>query len=248
VRSTENAKPASEARWSPIVELRRYTLRPGQRDVLIDLFDSTLVAPQERAGMKIIGQFLDLDDPDAFVWLRGFHDMAVRAQSLATFYGGPAWRAHSQAANATMVDSDDVLLLRPVHPSSAFELDRRPAGSSERERGFVVATILQLEAPPEESGTLSFFEHEIVPTVIEAGGKVLAYFGTEASPNTFPALPVREGELVFVWFTGVPDRATLERVSGKATEAGRTAAQAPGLKQPPQVLRLAPTSSSALAG
>ena len=41
----------------PIVELRQYTLHPGQRDVLIDLFDREFVESQEALGMKIIGQF-----------------------------------------------------------------------------------------------------------------------------------------------------------------------------------------------
>jgi hypothetical protein len=34
----------------PVVELRQYTLRPGQRDVLIDLFDRELVESQEAAA------------------------------------------------------------------------------------------------------------------------------------------------------------------------------------------------------
>src|SRR5437016_8439463 len=41
----------------PIVELRQYTLHPGQRDVLIDLFDREFVESQEALGMKVIGQF-----------------------------------------------------------------------------------------------------------------------------------------------------------------------------------------------
>ena len=48
----------------PVVELRQYTLRPGQRDVLIDLFDREFVESQEATGMAIVGQFRDLDDPD----------------------------------------------------------------------------------------------------------------------------------------------------------------------------------------
>ena len=40
------------------------------------------------------------------------------------------------------------------------------------------------------------------PYLIEAGASILAYFVTEDSPNKFPALPVREGENVFVWFAG----------------------------------------------
>ena len=51
--------------------------------------------------MRIIGQFRDLDNPDRFVWLRGFPDMATRAQVLQAFYGGPVWKAHRDIANAT---------------------------------------------------------------------------------------------------------------------------------------------------
>jgi len=59
----------------PVVELRQYTLRPGQRDVLIDLFDREFVESQEADGMAIVGQFRDLDDPDRFTWIRGFASM-----------------------------------------------------------------------------------------------------------------------------------------------------------------------------
>ena len=78
----------------PVVELRQYTLHPGQRDVLIDLFDREFVETQEAVGMAVLGQFRDLDDPDRFVWLRGFDDMPRRAQALGRFYGGPVWKAH----------------------------------------------------------------------------------------------------------------------------------------------------------
>src|SRR5213596_2430523 len=64
----------------PVVELRQYALHPGKRDVLIDLFDREFIEPQETLGMNILGQLRDLDDPDRFVWLRGFRDMASRAK------------------------------------------------------------------------------------------------------------------------------------------------------------------------
>src|SRR5207253_8210966 len=105
--------PAPETSWSPIVELRQYTLHPGKRDVLIDLFDREFIESQEALEMSVIGQFRDLDDPDRFVWLRGFRDMSSLAQCLQAFYGGPVWKQHRDAANATMIDSDNVLLLRP---------------------------------------------------------------------------------------------------------------------------------------
>jgi quinol monooxygenase YgiN len=95
-----------------VIELRQYTLRSGQREVLIELFDRELVETQESVGCWVIGQFRDLDDANRFVWLRGFADMAARAQALQAFYGGPVWETHRDRANATMIDSDNVLLLR----------------------------------------------------------------------------------------------------------------------------------------
>src|SRR5438552_17461258 len=85
---TTGSDPIAET-CCPIVELRQYTLHPGKRDVLIDLFDREFVEPQEALGMKVIGQFRDLERPDCFVRLRGFSDMPSRKQMLADFYGGP---------------------------------------------------------------------------------------------------------------------------------------------------------------
>jgi hypothetical protein len=56
-------KPTSEPSrqlCSPLVELRQYTLHPGQRDVLIELFERVLLDPQEATGATLIGQFRDV--------------------------------------------------------------------------------------------------------------------------------------------------------------------------------------------
>src|SRR5580693_6998184 len=110
----------------PVVELRQYRLRPGQRELLIELFDREFVESQEAEGMAVVGQFRDLDDPDRFVWIRGFASMPARARALAGFYGGPAWKASSAQANATMLDTDDVLLLRPVTALAGFPVPAAP--------------------------------------------------------------------------------------------------------------------------
>ena len=65
-----------------VLELRQYTLHPGQRDVLIDVFERNFVEGQEVEGMRIIGTFRDLDNPDRFVWLRSFPHMPARAGAL----------------------------------------------------------------------------------------------------------------------------------------------------------------------
>src|SRR3954451_8369173 len=110
------ATPALQGSF-PLVELRQYTLHEGQRDVLINLFEREFIESQEALGMKVLGTFTDLDRPDRFVWLRGFKDMDSRLAGETSFYGGPVWQAHRGEANATMIDSDNVLLLRaPTGP------------------------------------------------------------------------------------------------------------------------------------
>jgi NIPSNAP len=242
--------PAAMSGWSSIVELRRYTLHPGQRDVLIELFDERLVEPQEDVGMKILGQFVDLDDPDSFVWLRGYRDLASRPVGLASFYGGPVWKANRDAANATMIDSDNVLLLRPAHPGSGFVLpERRPAvGAHAGDRGAIAATVAYLGDAPQAADALELFESTIVPAVSDAGGALLASFVSERSPNDFPALPVREDESVLVWFVAFPDRPRLDAGWDRLGHAEGPLSRRLGLERPLERLRLIPTRRSLVAG
>jgi hypothetical protein len=183
-----------------IVELRRYTLHSGARDTLIELFDREFVETQEDVGMQVLGQFRDLDDPDSFVWLRGFTDMRARKRGLEAFYGGTVWKTHAAAANATMIDSDNVLLLRPL---LGLELDQRARaapGATAIPSGLLVLTIYPLLGSA--AGAFpEFFARELKPAFEQAGMPVRAMYVTEPSENTFPALPVRADEDVFVWMT-----------------------------------------------
>ena len=237
----------------PIVELRQYTLHPGMRHVLIDLFDREFIEPQEDLGMKIIGQFRDVDCRNRFVWLRGFHDMASRAQALQDFYGGPVWKAHRETANTTMVDSDNVLLLRPASPTSGFSLENRerPTRASNDGRGeLMVATIYHFDAPV-SADFLEFVEQKLKPLIADAGASVVAYFASEHSENTFPALPVREGENVFVWFSRFNDPVAYELYLAALARSQRWRGEiseelARRLKRTPEILKLSPTARSLL--
>ena len=247
VNTTVNTK--SEQTCCPIVELRQYTLHPGRRDVLIDLFDREFIESQEALGMKIIGQFRDLDNPDRFVWLRGFSDMPSRAQALKDFYGGPVWKAHREAANATMIDSDNVLLLRPAVPTSGFSLANRERPNAARSE-LIVATIYYFDAPV-DMRFVEFFENKLKPALTESGASILAYFVTDQSQNTFPALPVRAGESVFVWFARFKDTAAYElhlidlaRSPRWRDDISKELSQR--LKPAPEILKLSPTARSLL--
>ena len=238
----------------PIVELRQYTLHPGKRDTLIELFDREFITSQEAVGITVIGQFRDLDNPNRFVWLRGFPDMPSRAQSLTEFYGGPVWKGHSKAANATMIDSSNVLLLHPARSGTGFLLgnDRHPPGTKAERKGIVVATVYYFEAPVTDE-FVAFFESRLKPVMEDAGASILAYFVTEAGVNTFPTLPVREGENVFVWLAGFRDQSAYEVHQAKVSRSPRWQSELSQnlkrrLKGKPEVLKLSPTEHSQLRG
>jgi len=237
----------------PVVELRQYTLQPGQRDVLIDLFDRELVETQEAAGMAILGQFRDLDEPDRFVWLRGFDGMTSRAQALARFYGGPAWKTHSAHANATMIDSDNVLLLRPATARSSFPAPaaaRPPVSHTAPPTSRVLATLYYCDRPF-DNAFMDFFDRQARPVLDQTGAAPLACLRTEHAKNTFPALPVRTGENVFAWFARFP---SLTHLSDHLRQLERSLrwqervlpTLSAVLTRTPQRLRLAPTARSLL--
>lgn len=171
----------------PVYELRQYTLSPGGFPVLADLFDRYFTAALEDCGMRVDGLFADLDAPDRFVWVRSFPDLAARTAALTAFYlDGPVWKAHREAANATMLDSDDVLLLRPC---PGWDGVAESLGS-----GQVSATVCLLPAPVGDDVRAFLAEHH-------PGGTALGLLETHPGPNGFPRLPVREGENAVVLIT-----------------------------------------------
>lgn len=211
-QAQDGAPPAvgSLATFSPVVELRQYTLHPGRREALIGLFDNHLIKPQEETGMKVIGQFRDLDRPDRFVWLRGFDNMEARRAALTAFYGGPVWAKHKDAANATMISSDDVLLLAPAWQGSAFDLTSAEHGGRHPAGEIVTATIFHVK-PAGEADFVELFENKAAPLLARLGATLLAAFVTEHAENNFPRLPVRADENVFVVFFRFADDAAQAR-------------------------------------
>lgn len=219
--ATSTAPPAPDCH---VVELRQYTLQPGQRDTLIELFDREFVETQEAVGIRVLGQFRDMGDADRFVWLRGFADMAARGAALAAFYGGPVWAQHRGAANATMVDSDDVLLLRPAWDGAALPAAVRGTAAAPGVLHALVLPVRDLSA--------------VLPAC--RGLPALAWYASETAPNNFPRLPVREGEPVLLAF------APAGTASGDAWASDVQARLQPWLSGPAQHLRLSPTHRSAL--
>jgi len=168
-----------------VFELRQYAMQPGRRDELIELFEREFVETQEAVGMCVLGTFRDLADADRFVWFRGFRDMDERRQALDAFYDGPVWQEHRNAANATLVDSDDVLLLRPLEPIVV-----EPPSDTEAS---VVTAMIGHVAPGD-------VRREVTEVLLGAvgEGRWSAAFETFHTENTYPRLPIRDDADVLV--------------------------------------------------
>lgn len=234
-----------------VLEVRQYRITPGGRDGFVALFEREFVETQEAAGIALLGQFRDLDDPNRFTWIRAFPDMAAREQALTAFYSGPLWKAKREEANGFILDSDNVLLLKPAGLGQGFKAPSpRAAPGAPPRPGVVVANLWRLWAEP-DAEFAAFFEATVKPELEAAGLPVIAAFLPVREPNSFPRLPVREGEKLFVWFTRADSAeayaAAVKRLEARPNWKARVALLlADRLESPPLVRRLAPTPRSAL--
>jgi hypothetical protein len=214
----------TEPGW-PLVELRRYTLHPDTRAQFVQLFETEFVESQEALGIRVGGIFVDLDRPDVFVWLRGFAPGVDPGTALTAFYSGPVWKRHGPAANAMMIDSDDVFALRPVPGVADLPVprgERAPVGATAAPDYRVAAGVVLGEPDPVA----------LAADLGAAVGAPVAVLGTDDSPNYFPPLPLREEQAV-AWFATVTDDAHLDATAAQVR--GRLA----GRRH--ELLRLAPT-------
>lgn len=236
----------------PILEMRQYKIVHGKREQFIPRFEQEFVETQDAVGMPLLGQFRDMSDADRFVWMRSFSDMVSREYALTQFYTGPVWLANRGWANPMLDDNDNVLLLKPAREGSGFAAPApRPApGSGLSPSSVIVANIHYLWKDPGE-GFSAFFLDKVAPQLRAAGIPVLGAYVTETSPNTFPRLPVRQAEKVFVWFTRATDashyRSAMRGIN--ATHVWRETIE-PSLtdyeERDTQTLFLSPTPRSAL--
>ena len=74
-----------------LLEIRRYTIVPGKRDEFAAWFDDEVLPFFESIGMRVAGQFVSRDDPNAFVYLRVFDDDAERARVAAALDAHSTW-------------------------------------------------------------------------------------------------------------------------------------------------------------
>lgn len=228
-----------------VVELRRYTVSPGQRARFAAWFDAYFPEAFEQLGAMVFGQFLERDAPDRFFWLRGYHDLLDRPVVNSAFYYGPLWREHRTRVNAILPDSDNVLLMRvvPGHPIPVLPAVD-PVDEPDGTHGLLVVQLLPV--PKGRTGAVAAALADAAARHPHEGVLDAGLLQTLDAPNNFPQLPVRtDGDWV-AWIGMVRDAGALSRLE-TAMDAVERALVADGdLRAPAERIVATPTPRSRL--
>jgi hypothetical protein len=243
--STQSERSLSVPNRYKVLELRRYTLKPGMRSRFAEYFDAFFPEAMQQLGAIAAGDFLNRENPLMFTWIRGYHDMDERARSNAAFYYGPVWKEHKAAANGMMDDSDNVLLLRPV--SDAHALLVLPAVSPLTEPQGATGVVLSLIFPVKPERVEAFIaDAEKALARYPADMREIGLFVTLNERNNFPQLPVRTDGPFVCWFGVAKDDAALERAKSVTAEVLQSLTATGALSGTPEVMTLDPSRRSRL--
>jgi hypothetical protein len=94
-----------------IIEMRTYKTKPGKRSQFLDIFRSKSIPAHQEIGMKILGPFLSVEDPDTFFFMRGFPDLQSREPMKAKFYEGTLWKSELEHVLMPMLEKYEVVLV-----------------------------------------------------------------------------------------------------------------------------------------
>jgi len=99
-----------------IIEMRTYKTKPGRRSQFLEIFRSKSIPAHTEIGMKILGPFLSVEDPDTFFWMRGFPDIPSREPMKTKFYEGELWKRELENVLLPMLEKYEVVLVEdPEH-------------------------------------------------------------------------------------------------------------------------------------
>jgi hypothetical protein len=94
-----------------IIEMRTYKTKPGCRPQFLEIFRSKSIPAHAEIGMKVLGPFSSLEDPDTFFFMRGFPDRASREPMKAKFYEGELWKSELEQLLMPMLEKYEVVLV-----------------------------------------------------------------------------------------------------------------------------------------
>jgi hypothetical protein len=230
-----------------VIEFRRYTVKEGEREHFAEYFESYFPEAFQQLGAIAFGQFLERKNPGGFTWMRGFKNTDARAVVNASFYYGPLWREHAFTMNGLMVDSTNILLLRPLSPERGVivlpAVD--PVTEAKGAQGVVIAQIFAVKA-----NSVDAFAQQAEAAFAgyrSAGVREAGVLVTLDAPNNFPQLPVRTDGPYLVWLGTVKDSQALDARFNPLAERALPALSATNLlRAAPELVILDPTRRSRL--
>jgi hypothetical protein len=99
-----------------IIEMRTYKTKPGMRAKFLEVFRSRSIPAHTEIGMKILGPFLSVEDPDTFFFMRGFPDLPSREPMKAKFYEGELWKSELENVLMPMLEKYEAVVVKdPDH-------------------------------------------------------------------------------------------------------------------------------------
>lgn len=181
-----------------VLELRNYLLKPNTIENFRKLFNDRFVEPMKELEGFTVGQFRTNDDPDRFVWMRGFTDMKSRFNFLNAFYlSNPVWKKYRGDANAMIVNSDNVYLLRPL------EINKLKVNKAQHqfENKNAVVVVDFYVCNSTLGKTIALFETDFIPFLKSLKVNDVTLWVSEMSENDFPRLPVFQDKNLLVSIT-----------------------------------------------
>src|SRR6266511_3868497 len=230
-----------------VIEFRRYTVKEGERERFAEYFESYFPEAFQQMGAMVFGQFFERKNPVGFTWMRGFKNTDARAIVNAGFYYGPLWREHAFTMNSLMVDSNNVLLLRPLSAERGVTVlpSVDPVTEAQGAQGIVVAQIFAVKA-----NSVDAFAQQAEATFAgyrAAGVREAGVLVTLDVPNNFPQLPVRTDGPYLVWLGIIKDNQTLDMRFNPLVERSLQLLSATNLlRATPELIILDPTPRSRL--
>ncbi len=94
-----------------IIEMRTYKLKAGKRAEFLEIFRTRSVPAHDEIGMKILGPFLSIEDPDTIFFMRGFPGLESREAMKAKFYEGELWKRELENVLMPMIEKYEVVLV-----------------------------------------------------------------------------------------------------------------------------------------
>ena len=182
-----------------VLELRNYLLKPNMADEFSSYFNKHFVKPMTELSGYTLGQFQIKGVNDRFVWLRGFTDMSIRVKFLNDFYiNSLSWKEFGSGANAMMINSDNVYLLRPLTKgkNAAEQSETINSNFLQTHKDITVIDFYICNSTLDK--TIDLFNTSYLPFLKTLNIEDISLWVSEMTENDFPRLPVFQDKNLLV--------------------------------------------------